>query len=410
MAEKLEEEGRSFTSPTRGKTMQSMVFCTEEVEFVKKNFPHSIDIRGILSLASGQSCIAESGTSFRARKSLILKFISVPNPSIQSGYICLQCFDASNTNISCVCVLPRVEYLQGLWEFKEYSVRYFSPCKEQPFCQNPKCKPARTPYLQLHDAGAQLKPPTSSSSTNTKCSRKALPPNCSSVSFTLKAVTPLISMKRRKNNARSGRRKRRKVEKMDGDAWKHIFLIVQLIEPSTHTVTCEKFIELKGSYAAAWYPFLHIDSVYEITNLSKAALCINGIQQDIFVPYSCLKSKGDNGGVDSTLRKEVNGVDFESSMRTLRINTSIPGACGNLNILTSYFKNRDHGSVFQSLRHLRTLVDYYGVITNRIYHDVYEIDGRHLLLLSFSGEVCTNGGVVSCFFRVIFKISTMQNY
>ena len=73
--------------------------------------------------------------------------------------------------------------------------------------------------------------------------------------------------------------------KKDGSELKHIFLIVEVIEPSTHTATCEKYIELKGKYAVAWYPFLHVDSVYEITNLSKAALCINGIKQDIFVPY-----------------------------------------------------------------------------------------------------------------------------
>ena len=184
--------------------------------------------------------------------------------------------------------------------------------------------------------------------------------------------------------------------KKDGSELKHIFLIVEVIEPSTHTATGEKYIELKGKYAVAWYPFLHVDSVYEITNLSKAALCISGIKQDIFVPYACLKSKVDNGPLDRTSKKDINGVDLESSMRTLRIDTSIPDPCGNANQLTGYFKSRDQGSIFQSIRHLRTLINYYGVVTNRLYHDVYEIDGRHLLLLSFSGEVCTNGGVVSC--------------
>ena len=396
MAYALEEKNRHFGSSTCRKTTLKAVFGPEETAFVAKNFPDSIDIQGILSLASGQSCMLESGSSFIGTKSLIIKFSCLPNSSIKNGYICLQCCDASNTSISCLCLLPKVEYLQGLWEFKEYSVRYFAPCKEQPHCQNLKCKPSRIPYLQIHGAGARLQVPTLSSSTNIKCCSKALPPNCISLSFILKAVTPLISMKKKKDKPYSERRKRRRVNKKDGRELKHIFLIVEVIEPSTHTITCEKFIELKGKYAVTWYPFLHVDSVYEITNLSKAALCINGIKQDIFVPYTCLKSKVDHGSVDRTSKKDIDVVDLESSMRTLHIDTSIPDSCANADNLTSYFKNRDQRNIFQSIRHLRTLINYYGVVTKRVYHDVYEIDGRHLLLLSFSGEVCTNGGVVSC--------------
>ena len=86
--------------------------------------------------------------------------------------------------------------------------------KEQLHCQNLQCKPSRIPYLQIHGAGARLQAPTLSSPTNIKCCSKALPPNCISLSFILKAVTPLISMKKkrqalfRKKKAASGEQKR----------------------------------------------------------------------------------------------------------------------------------------------------------------------------------------------------------
>ena len=70
--------------------------------------------------------------------------------------ICLQCFDISNKTISCICILPKVEYLNGMWLFKEYSLRYYSPCAQQPYCKNPKCKVKQIPYLQFHDSGIQL--------------------------------------------------------------------------------------------------------------------------------------------------------------------------------------------------------------------------------------------------------------
>ena len=90
MADALEEKGRDFTSPKFGKTKLEAVFGPEEIAFVAKNFPHSVDIQSILSLASGQSCLVETGASFLETKSLILKFISLPNSSIKNGYICLQ--------------------------------------------------------------------------------------------------------------------------------------------------------------------------------------------------------------------------------------------------------------------------------------------------------------------------------
>ena len=80
-------------------------------------------------------------------------------------------------------------------------------------------------------------------------------------------------------------------------------------------------------------------------------------------------------------------------MRTLRIDTSIPDPCGNANQLTGYFKSRDQGSIFQSIRHLRTLINYMGCY-KALYHDVYEIYCRHLLLLSFSAGLYEL--VVSC--------------
>ena len=74
MADALEEKDRDFTSPKFGKTKLEAVFGPEEIAFVAKNFPQSIDIQSILSLASGQSCMLESGSSFVGTKSLIIKF------------------------------------------------------------------------------------------------------------------------------------------------------------------------------------------------------------------------------------------------------------------------------------------------------------------------------------------------
>lgn len=145
----------------------------KSVNLYKKNVEKYIDIETIINNAnfiiSPTTSSSSSSSSATARTKsviakeidilqtpIIVKFKTVSRPSVDNGFICLQCFDISNKTISCICILPKVEYLNGMWLFKEYSLRYYSPCAQQPYCKNPNCKVKQIPYLQFHDSGIQL--------------------------------------------------------------------------------------------------------------------------------------------------------------------------------------------------------------------------------------------------------------
>ena len=465
------------------------LFDQKECEFVQKNVEKYIDIETIINNAnfiispttssSSSSSAATATTKSVIAKEIdilqtpiIVKFKTVSRPSVDNGFICLQCFDISNKTISCICILPKVEYLNGMWLFKEYSLRYYSPCAQQPYCKNPKCKVKQIPYLQFHDSGIQLminklnkeyeNDGNNSNSQNMdnsidvdindgntnfvenhqknnspaqlskrqritlengfkanpneydnkqiikKSKKMEVPKNCKKLKFILKAVTPLITTKSRQKKIKKKRRKTTNVnlnKEMNTAIPKHIFLIVQVINDEDYDmydsviIEDEKFIELKGKYAVDWYPFLHIDNVYEITNLSKASLSINSIEQEIYVPYSYLKSKMLKSEKLSNQNSTPNLP--VSTMKTIHVNINIPFSQLNHDNVKSTelcTEEENHNEAENIIQHLRNVVNYHGIVTKRLHHDVYELDHKFLLLLSFSGESCTNGGVVSSTF------------
>ena len=145
--------------------------------------------------------MAETGSSFIGTKSLIIKFSCLPNSSIKNGYICLQCCDASNTSISCLCFTPEGRISAKVYgNLKNIQFDILRPAKSNRFAKIYNVNHHESLTSQIHGAGARLQAPTLSSPTNIKCCSKALPPNCISVSFILKAVTPLISMKKKKTS------------------------------------------------------------------------------------------------------------------------------------------------------------------------------------------------------------------
>ena len=103
----------SQTTTSTGSTQITMNKTTNNVNITKNNIK-----KQYLSSSS-----TAGGTN-----AIVVKFKTVSRPSVDNGFICLQCSDMSNRTLSCICILPQVEYLNGVWMFKEYSIRYYSPC------------------------------------------------------------------------------------------------------------------------------------------------------------------------------------------------------------------------------------------------------------------------------------------
>ena len=189
--------------------------------------------------------------------------------------------------------------------------------------------------------------------------------------FTIRAVSPVLSY--RNANASSS------------EQTKQVLLLAS-DKGGSRTVT----IELRGRMALDWYPFLLVGASYALTNLKLVEKDVSGNRLYMLVPTSSI----DEG-------REGPGPHHARKKRRRAKPTLVSCSSGSLHLAgdnegphTGAGEDGD-STADRWHRCLRGTVSYQGTVTGRLAQDVFELDGPggYKLLLSNSGESCTNGGV-----------------
>lgn len=405
----------------------SSVKIMEGIMHTEGRIPVDREVVTILDLKMSSSPILSShkDRGSKRKQMLVCRVQNISKRSSRTGHICLEAFDLTGS-LPCIIKAPDVSLLNGVWYISSWALNGFARGRQEllpmnlPLSEYERYFDDRSrvqKYLQVDSTGPRmdvcwtrdgapdlsvdvkrkllLHEAITIDDLNSMHQTSEILQSTVSLKFKLVAASPLIpSFSEPASSKFAG----------------HVFLLVSSMTASVadaerwQTMT----VEIQGSLANRWYPFLMVDSCYVITHLRFVKKCINGQIVRMLTPGTSNISKNMDKP-DRKKRRSEQPQLFRCKEDELSGITSVVDdeniRCERQSVLsdTVFECVTKHPSGALSRRQTRDWttwfkapVSYHGKITKRIQQDLFELDGPKCnmkLLVSNAGESCMNGGV-----------------